>query len=50
MDDAAVVPRLMPGEPVFRLEDERDKATLRKSQCRCDADDSTANHYNSIAT
>ena len=50
MDDAAVVPRLMPGEPVFCLEDERDMPALGKCQRRGDTDDSATNHYSSIAT
>jgi len=49
MDDAAVVPRLVPGEPVFRLEHDRGMPTLSKSESCCDADDSAPNHCSPIA-
>jgi|SRR3954471_20623797 len=48
VDDAAVMPRLMLGESVFRLQDHWGVPTLGKSEGRCNPDDSAAHHNRAI--
>jgi hypothetical protein len=48
MDDAAIMPRLMLGESVFRLEHDRGMSALGDSESGCDPDDSAAHHNRAI--
>jgi hypothetical protein len=48
MDDAAIVTRLMPGEPVFGFQHDRRMPTLGESESRRNSDDSATNDYCSI--
>src|ERR1700693_225996 len=48
MNDAAVMPCLMPGDSVFRLQHDRGMSALGKSESGCDPDDSAAHTNQAI--